>query len=221
MSTDNIEIHKNGSKKLLVSFGGIKSGIGMPIYEFYKSLEDLKCDKIFIKDVNQAWYHKGVNSEIDDVYKLRSFLKSYISINSYSRIVFVGNSMGGYAAILFGSMLNVNHVLAFSPQTFIDKLNRFRFQDKRWSNELSYVYPKNSHQKKYYNLSSFLKKNKFATIFDIHYSEICKLDSIHAQRLKNINNINLYSYNIGDHNLIKIIRDEGNLFGIIYNAIYN
>lgn len=219
MSTNNIEIHKNGSKNLLVSFGGIKSGIGMPVYEFYKSLANLKCDKIFIKDVNQAWYHKGVNSEIDDVNKLRNFLKSFISINSYSRIVFVGNSMGGYAAILFGSMLNIDHVLAFSPQTFIDKLNRFRFQDKRWSNELSYVYSRNSHQKKYYNLSSLLKKNKLSTIFDIHYSELNKLDSIHAQRLKNIDNINLYSYNMGDHNLIRKIRDEGNLLGIIDNAI--
>ena len=39
-------------------------------------------------------------------------------------IITIGGSMGGYAALLFGSLLPVNGIIAFGPQTFIDKDNR-------------------------------------------------------------------------------------------------
>lgn len=50
--------------KLLISFGGIRQGMGIPVVEFFNSLKDAKCDKIFVRDFHQMWYHKGVNKDI-------------------------------------------------------------------------------------------------------------------------------------------------------------
>lgn len=221
MKFNNIEIKENGSSQLLVSFGGIKAGMGMPVFEFYNSLKYLDCDKVFIKDINQAWYHKGINEEVNSIESVKDLLSVFISNRSYKNIVFIGNSMGGYAAILFGTILNVNHVLAFSPQTFIDRYNRFRFNDSRWKKELSKVYLNNRHQKEFYNLKSFLKKVNSSTQIHVYYSENSRLDSVHSNRIKNIDKVSLFPFKIGDHNLIKKIRDEGKLLSIINNVIYN
>lgn len=220
MNFNNLEIEENGSEILLVSFGGIRAGMGMPVYEFYNSLKSLNCDKIFVKDIKQSWYHKGINQDVDNIYKVKDILNDFINGKSYKRVVFIGNSMGGYAAILFGLILNVNHVLAFSPQIFIDRLNRFRFNDSRWNKELSNVYINNSNQKKFYNLKSVLKKSQSLTHIDIYYSVNSRLDSIHSTRLEGFKNVSLFPFKIGDHNLIRKIRDDGKLLSIINNAIY-
>ena len=62
-----------------------------------------------------------------------------------SKNIFSGNSMGGYAAILFGCFLSVDTVISFAPQIFINRYNRFINVDSRWPNEISkiYNYPEN------------------------------------------------------------------------------
>ncbi|NRR92003.1 hypothetical protein HSX10_10540 [Winogradskyella undariae] len=219
MNYENLNIDIGHSKILLVSFGGIKQGMGIPIYEFYNVFKDIGCDKVYIKDVNQAWYHKGVNREIDDIKKLKELLQKIIIKGAYEKVIFIGNSMGGYGAILFGALLNVDSVIAFSPQTFIGKINRFWYRDHRWKKELSKVYLDNFSQKKYYNLKKSLKREIFNPKIEIFYSLNDKLDSLHAERLKNQFNIKLVPYLKGNHNLIKVLRDDGELINIIRKSI--
>jgi radical SAM superfamily enzyme YgiQ (UPF0313 family) len=54
----------------------------------------------------------GISKNIDETIQ---YLQEQIA--SYSNVIFLGVSSGGYAAILFGSLLKVNSVLAFIPQT--------------------------------------------------------------------------------------------------------
>ena len=219
MSFDNLSIEDNNSNSLLVTFGGIKQGMGMPVYEFYNSLKTIKCDKVFIKDIYQAWYHKGINEDINNIAKLKELLKSIIEKKVYTKVVFIGNSMGGYGAILFGVLLNIDKVIAFSPQTFIDRMNRFWYKDNRWSNEITNVYLNNSNQKRFYDLNTYLKKKSYSTKIDVYYSKNDKLDCYHSQKLNKQSNIRFYSFDKGNHNLIKVLRDDGELITIIYNAI--
>jgi esterase/lipase len=58
------------------------------------------------------------------------YLEGIIKINKYDNICFIGNSMGGYAAILFGTLLNIDNIISFAPQTFIDKFNLFLYFDE-------------------------------------------------------------------------------------------
>src|SRR5690606_13457642 len=216
---DNLSIEDNNSKKLLITFGGIRQGMGMPVYEFYNSLKDLNSDKVYVKDINQAWYHKGINKEVKNIETLKQVLHEIIKRKSYDNVVFIGNSMGGYAAILFGVLLHVDSVIAFSPQTFINKVNRLWYKDERWTDEISKIYINNNYQKKFYNLKTLIKRNKSLTQIDIFYSTNDKLDRIHSERLKNNKQIDLHPYKIGNHNLIKVLRDEGTLVEIIRNRI--
>tara|TARA_R110002049_G_scaffold287700_2_gene469868 strand:- start:7 stop:684 length:678 start_codon:yes stop_codon:yes gene_type:complete len=209
-----------GSKTLLVIFGGVKQGVGMPLFEFKNVLKEVTCDKIFLRDFKQAWYHRGLNEEIDNIESLKIYLDKLITTKEYKKVVFLGNSMGGYAAILFGNMLPVDHIIAFSPQTFISKLKRYWYKDKRWANQIEATYKDNRHQKRYYDLKPFLKNERHKLIpLDLYYSHNHKLDSIHCERLNSFNTINFYSYDLDNHNLVRFLRDKKLLLEIINLAI--
>lgn len=112
---------ESGSKDILiVSFGGIAGAFdGLQPAEFLNTLTRIypEHDKYFYVDGNQSWYHKGLKNITDNITETVEHLKQVIS--EYDKVYFLGTSAGGYAAILFGSLLNVDKVLAFKPQTHL------------------------------------------------------------------------------------------------------
>jgi hypothetical protein len=223
MNQEDIELTNKGiltdfkdHKNLLVSFGGIRQGLGMPVFEFFNSISDIECDKLFLRDFNQSWYQKGVDSELNHIDKITKYLEDKINTKQYNRICFLGNSMGGYAAILFGSILNVDTVIAFAPQTFIDRYNRILSFDIRWSKQISQVYTYKNKRKEFFDLKKHLKiNNSYKTQINIYYSQNHKLDKKHAERLRAENNVNLHPIKQGGHSVVKVVRNNGELKSLI------
>lgn len=89
-------------------------------FEWYHSRVNKAYKHIFVRDVFKQWYLTGINAKINTPEKLTDFLRK--EAESYSNIVTVGSSAGGYAAILHGSLLNAKYVLAFNPQFEIKSL---------------------------------------------------------------------------------------------------
>jgi hypothetical protein len=120
---DTIKTH------LFVVFGGLnKKALGIPPFEFLNSLTSWfpRIDKKFYIDIHQCWYQKGIHGFSTNVEETVVYLKKVIK--PYKRVVFIGTSAGGYAAILFGSLLNVDKVVAFVPQTIV-KNHSAKFND--------------------------------------------------------------------------------------------
>ncbi|WP_298533183.1 YqiA/YcfP family alpha/beta fold hydrolase [uncultured Algibacter sp.] len=219
---DKQELFKelNNSSTLVIVFGGIKQGLGIPVYEFMNLLRGFKFDKVFIRDLSQSWYQNGI-FEANSIFKLKKRIESIIKQGSYKKVFFIGNSMGGYAAIMFGSLIGVNEVISFSPQTFLKKSLRKRYKDYRWKDEIlkiKYIFFK----RKILDLKKLesLIENKNLHI-EIHYSLRDRLDSVHAARVKSIKGVTLYPYNFGNHNLVKELRDKGTLSGILNKKFGN
>lgn len=218
-SESGILVDKTGSERLLVSFGGIKQGLGIPTFEFFNSLSNIHCDKLFLRDFNQAWYQFGVNEEISTIGKIHDYLKAEISGNDYQKTCFIGNSMGGYAAILFGSMLGVKTVISFAPQTFIDQWNRLAALDLRWRRQLKRVHQAET-EGTYLDLKKHLERQNYPdTEIFIFYSRDYRLDRVHAERLKGSKNVHLRPLPGGDHSIVKTIRDSGELQRLVSNAL--
>ena len=209
----------NGQSNLLVSFGGVNQGLGMPVFEFFNSISDIHCDKIYLRDFQQAWYQKGVDSEIDNLDKVVEYLNNIISKNNYDKVCFLGNSMGGYAAILFGIILNVDSVISFAPQSFIDISNRLRNFDARWMKKISKIYFYKGKRSEYFDLKKHLSKCKpYKTEINVYYSPNHRLDRKHAERLKKQENIILHPISAGGHAVVKVVRNSGELKSLIKSA---
>jgi hypothetical protein len=205
------------STSLLIAFGGIYGALGMAPFEFFNLTKNYEVNKIYIRDLYQCWYHRGLPELAKDIEDIALFLKKAVNKTGVERVVLVGNSMGGYAAILFGTLIDANEVHAFSPQTFIDKKNCEFYRDNRWHNELDKVYLFS--ESKFYDLKSVVDGYVGRCTFHIHYSTLDRLDKLHAEHLGKFAVTSLHPYNIGGHAVIKHLKESGMLESIICGAI--
>ena len=80
-------------------------------YEWYGT-RILKGQKhIFLRDIKKQWYLTGINHKINSVEKLAKFLKE--ESKNY-KIITVGSSAGGCAAVLFGQLLGAEYTFSFN-----------------------------------------------------------------------------------------------------------
>lgn len=215
---EGVSADVSGRKNLLVSFGGIQAGLGIPLFEFFNSIADIDCDKVFIRDFHQAWYQMGIDEQVTDQSSLIQLLEEKINAHNYETICFLGNSMGGYAAILFGTRLNVDKVISFSPQSYINRLKRFLTFDRRWNRQIIKIHQFKNNSPEFFDLKKHMNGSSYKSNIDIYYSTNDRLDKIHAERLEGCKGITLHPYHEGQHNIVRIYRDKGELIPIIKAA---
>jgi hypothetical protein len=103
---------------LLVSFASCK-GSKYCNFEFLNFFNKhyTHHNRLYYLDKHQYWYHRGMVGISTNIPETVRYLKN--KIKGYKKVIFIGMSAGGYAAILFGSLLNVQAVLTFLPQTML------------------------------------------------------------------------------------------------------
>lgn len=216
----------SSSHVIYIFFGGISkgvhSGMGIPMFEFFNITQKLDCKKVFIRDIDQCWYHKGLGIySISNILELKEYIEGLIRISKSSKVVLVGNSMGGYASLLIGRMLNFDEVkvISFNPQTFIGMDNFREYKEERWNKEINNL--PNIDDSTLLNLNFFFKTHKNnGGEYEIHYSNS---DRKHAEIMSDVPEIKLIEYkldsNIDDHELVKILRNENRLLDILDKEI--
>jgi len=107
---------------LIITFASFELNIaGIPRFEFFNFLNKhfSEYDHSFFIDKNYCWYNRGVEGCSDSVESTVLYLNDHIK--DYKKVVFMGVSAGGYAAILYRSLCKVDgvtiSVVAFQPQT--------------------------------------------------------------------------------------------------------
>lgn len=203
-----------GSRSLYLMFGGLYGDMGIPPFEFYKSSRIIHENKIFLRDLKQSWYQCGIPGIANDVFELADFLDTKIRRIGPHETFFIGNSMGGYAAILFASLLNTGKVIAFTPQTFIFPIKRLWYMDVRWIRRILKTYRATIFGRHIYDLKTLVDHNK-NPIIKIFFSTEDRLDGVHAENLESFDNVTVWRYTIGGHGLVKILRDTGDLIAIL------
>lgn len=198
-----------GSQKLFIIFGGIASGIVMPPFEFYQSSKILDHNRVFVRDFKQSWYHAGLPGISKDLEGTRRCLTEIIERYAPDETVMVGNSMGGFAAILFASLIGDSRAVAFAPQTFIGPRLRWKHRDRRWKGLIYRTYMRTLFSERHFDLAALPENGHWRA--DVHYASTHVLDRIHGQNLANRDHITLHEHPEGGHKLVKHLRDTGQL----------
>lgn len=203
------------ASSLYIFFGGIAGGIGMPPFEFYKSSKIIDEHKIFIRDFSQSWYQHGLPGFSQDIYSTAMVIQTQIENLKPAKIFFVGNSMGGFGAILVNEILGKGEAIAFAPQTFISPFLRLIHRDSRWSKQIFSTYRKSLFRRHIWDVKTVLSHQRNNRKVSIFVSKSSRLDLIHAMRIKDISGVHIYQFEDGGHRLVKYLRDQGKLPAIL------
>ena len=147
---------------------------------------------IFVRDICKQWYLSGINSEISSPHTLFEFLQK--ETKGY-KVITIGSSAGGYAAILYGCLLKAEHVIAFNPQFELNSLLKnscedidpliFRLQDTPLS--------------KYYDLHDLINKNPIDIFY--FYSNKSPWDIEQFDHVRDITGIHRVSFSTKHHGI--------------------
>lgn len=204
-----------GADTLYVFFGGIAAGIAMPPFEFYRAAGIITEHKIFVRDFDQCWYHAGLRGHSHDLRSTVRFLRAELDAVGARRVVFVGNSMGGYAAMLFAALLGVGEVIAFAPQTFVSPWLRLRHGDRRWPRQIARMWRRGALHHHVWDLRPQLARCAGRVRVALFYSPDDHLDSVHAWHVAGIQGVELHAIASGGHDLVRGLRDQGRLPAIM------
>ena len=82
-------------------------------YELFNTRITSAYKHIYVRDIKKQWYVSGINVRIHSPELLYGLLKK--ETEGYS-VIAVGSSAGGYAAVLYGSLLSAIRVFSFNGQ---------------------------------------------------------------------------------------------------------
>jgi pimeloyl-ACP methyl ester carboxylesterase len=221
MNEEDVMIFRtHKGKQCIVAFGGLFHGLSEPVFEFKQFLNAHypDCNTIFLRDREQLWYFNGINGFSSDVRTTARTLKKQIKRLNPSNVVFLGTSAGGYAALLYGLLLGneyVDHILAFSPQTFLDATNRETLQDDSRKAHIKRLHRIIGKNHKYYDLIRVYANHLIsAPKITIVTGRDDKTDVLHAARMQKYPEIKIAILE-GGHKVVKTLRDSGQLNKLI------
>jgi hypothetical protein len=127
-----IEYVDGDDKSPIFVFGGMAMGVSMPVAEFRRFLSGQDRKIFFIKDFSQSWYQFGLVGLSRGVEETATLLRTLVPRRA-KEVSVIGTSAGGFAAILFGSLLGARRIVAFAPQTVLSPpvVRRFKSHDTR------------------------------------------------------------------------------------------
>lgn len=172
------------SDKLVVFF----SAANAPSFNGYKMMQEYAVNKLFIRDPTRSWYGKKINGLCENPDELKELIAGVVNKFKSSNVIFIGGSMGGYAAILFGILLKVGRIIAFGPQMIL--------------NSKMPNMPQRHTELKYQNLYDVFKKKSPNTKIDI-WVGIENLADVHnISDARFISNVEIFPVKHSPHNVL-------------------
>jgi ribosomal protein L16 Arg81 hydroxylase len=207
------------NQPLMISFGFV-SWDGPPVFDFFGRSQKVEVasgqhlNRILLRDFGNAWYQRGVHGLGDSVDEVVDHLQKIIHHIAPSRVITVGQSMGAYAAILFGHLLEVDQVLAFGSLSSMDSQQAESIGDRRWLSvmqDLEGDRPAAS----YLDLLKLPDRTNPPKI-DLFYGKSpdpetpgpINLDHIHAGKIAQLPHCTLHSYEESGHAIVKYLIDR-------------
>jgi tetratricopeptide (TPR) repeat protein len=105
-----------GADRLAIVFSHIDEPKGR--FSLYGTMQGVPAHRLFVNIPGNFWYLDGIPGFGRNVEETAATLRKAVAALAPAETVCVGVSMGGYAALLFGALLDVR-AIAFGPETVL------------------------------------------------------------------------------------------------------
>jgi hypothetical protein len=205
------------SRGVLVVFSDLDADLPVPAFDLLESTADLGVPRLFVRDVDQCWYQRGLRGLSRDVPSTVDALTRVIGEAGDGRRVFVGSGAGGYAAILFGVLCGADEVVAFAPQATITRFGRWRAHDRRWRRNIGKARRSASHHG-YLDLVRCLEGRVHRTVISVHFGKQDTSDSRYAQSMQDLPGTTVIAHAAG-HDVASVLDAHDELSGLCEAAL--
>lgn len=232
-STADVLVDRVVPGEILVIAFGFVSWEARPDFDFYGRLRKLEqnsgrhINKILVRDSGNAWYHRRIDGLGMHPDETAEGLRVLIREIQPSKVITIGQSMGAYAAVMYGLLLEVQQVIAFGPLSFLDPQQALLYHERRWLSVMRDL-AANSPASGYYDLQT-LGLSKASALPDLHIlfgtkpdqggKESVNLDAMHAQRLAAIGNCTLHPYPYSGHTVVQHLIDTKRINALLARLI--
>ncbi len=205
--TDYQSEFMEGSENLIIACTSYGShGVPASGFEWTGVLSRASCHKIFLRDSMQHWYLGGLLGFSSSLQQTVAHLSELVMKHRVRRILTLGSSMGGYAALLLASLLHAERAIAFSPQTAMTFDWMHAIGDLRW--ELKMTEMKNLELGDQ-DIVACWHANGCPGRAQIIYPEGVPLDRVHATRLREFPMCEVTGIEGGDHEVAYAFAKSG------------
>ncbi len=122
-------------------------------FEWQRNYIQYAKKHIFIRDIQKQWYIEGISEKHNNPESLLGLLRE---LTSGFRVYVMGSSAGGFAALLYGSLLQVDRVYAFNAQL---NLNVIIEGSNAFVDPILFKY-KDHERSKFYVIEDFLERER-------------------------------------------------------------
>jgi pimeloyl-ACP methyl ester carboxylesterase len=207
---------------LIIAFSGFGQRFStVSSFEFFQATATMEFSRILCRDPRRLWYHAGIDSQHDSLASTAGLLTEYIEALEPETILTMGSSMGGYAALVFGCLLKVNHVHAFGPQTCLEpdyvlheraprapELVKTGIYKRFWRSPHA--------DPDFYDIADVIRARPGETRYCIHYCKDHVPDQMSAEKLQGVNGVNIYPYDCMGHNIGRRMVKDRRLRSVIH-----
>lgn len=218
---------------LLISFGFV-GWEKRPDFDFYGRVKKLEAttqtrlNRILVRDCSNSWYHReipGLGHHVDEVVES---LRRIIAQIQPSEVITIGQSMGGYAAVMFGILLKAHQIISFGPLSFLKVDDALTYHDRRWLRVMLDLQD-NPPPVSYLDLPELYRSKNcqsdlrifFGTKPDAGANESVNLDVLHAFRYAPLPNCQIFPFPNSPHAVVQHLIDHGQMDRLLAMHILN
>lgn len=233
-STEDVMVDHVVPGELLVITFGFVSWDKRPDFDFYGRLKKLEqfsgrhINKILVRDSGNSWYHRAISGLGAHPDETAASLRALIRDIRPSKVVTIGQSMGAYAALMYGLLLEAEQVIAFGPLSFLDPAQALLYHERRWLSVMRDL-ATNPPPSRYDDLLA-LGRSKACKLPDMHIlfgtrpdkdgsTESVNLDAMHAHRLSALGNCTLYPFPYSGHPVVQHLIDTKRINALLAKII--
>jgi pimeloyl-ACP methyl ester carboxylesterase len=221
---------------LIISFG-FYAADNQPRFDFFGRLKKVEAlsgrplGKLLVRDSSQLWYLNGIPGMADGIEATAAALARIVAQLKPSHVVTLGQSMGAYAAILYGALLKADKVIAFGPLSCFDRSLWKQMGDTRWQPQLEQLMALGTDIRPYHDLAGWLPSlSDAAPSIDLLYGahpglgalphEATGLDVPHAMRLMGAPTVTCLPALSSGHAIVEHYRAQGVMSDVLMQRLF-
>jgi len=217
---------------LLISFAyvGWDKPSDFYLYGRSKKLEGMTgrpINRIMLRDRNNHWYLRGVTGVADSAEQLAERLRALIAAVTPSEVWCIGESMGGYAAILYGILLDADRIVSFGALSSFSPQFAERYHDMRWHRSMAELPPSSSTLTT--DLPELARAHGYAkplhlvlgTSAGVNAPNAVNLDVMHGQRFADLPGVRYHYYPEAEHAVTHWLSENQQFDAILMHCLFD